>query len=388
MHTLFSNQRYIMFSLTKFITGLSLIAAVTFTGCSAQNDATSVAEVDDVTLTSFEQKKDPQAEQEPLEEIAEINAKELAALDQMVDGLVSLAKNNGAQANAKLQMLFAAADDSKDLAPMAEHAANRIISEADGTDSAQFAKSYLILTRLRDHSSSEDLYQELAEFANDYPTSNRPIQLYKQLSDRLVAKGDSKTAIALLDHGVRHCEANRDVEPLKKQKRMMVQLAALMSRPNSTGKPPIQPKKSRTKEDSPYHAFVGKRLRPTGETLKGSSLSSQQLQGEWVYVHFWATWCGACRSDMPAVAADKKRLAKYGVKFVGLNLDDDVSAAKKYVQKERIDWPQISGAKAESLASSLGVKSIPACFLVGPDGRIIEAGQSNRVTKSARYHLK
>src|SRR5262249_52508544 len=64
-------------------------------------------------------------------------------------------------------------------------------------------------------------------------------------------------------------------------------------------------------------------------SFSGDDLSLERLKGKIVLLDFWATWCGPCREEMPAV---KEIWKKYrGDKFVivGISLDRDRGALKR-----------------------------------------------------------
>lgn len=108
------------------------------------------------------------------------------------------------------------------------------------------------------------------------------------------------------------------------------------------------------------------------KSTEGKELSLKSLRGKVVLLDFWASWCGPCRMEMPAV---KKVWQKYGGdKFVivGINLDNNKAAFDSYVKSEGLTWPQyFDGQGWNNKVSQLyGVRSIPHTVLIDKDGAI------------------
>jgi thiol-disulfide isomerase/thioredoxin len=121
----------------------------------------------------------------------------------------------------------------------------------------------------------------------------------------------------------------------------------------------------------------------SGRTLDGYTVSSR---GRWTVGVFWASWCGACRKQLPAVEGITKQLAARDVAVIGINLDDDLKQLKSYVNDQNISWPQISAG--DSLAKRYGISSIPAVMLIDLRGKVAEAGlKPASIDGAVRHHL-
>lgn len=60
----------------------------------------------------------------------------------------------------------------------------------------------------------------------------------------------------------------------------------------------------------------------TGRTLDGQVFSTAQGAGQVTVVSFWATWCTACRFEMPMLDTYRKAHAGTGLRVVAISLDD------------------------------------------------------------------
>ena len=107
----------------------------------------------------------------------------------------------------------------------------------------------------------------------------------------------------------------------------------------------------------------------------GNPLSLGSFRGRYVLLDFWASWCGPCRQENPNLVRTYEKF-KDKMVILGISLDNKKEPWLKAIQDDNLNWPQVSDLKgwANSVAGQYGVKSIPANFLLDPEGRIIAKG--------------
>ena len=107
---------------------------------------------------------------------------------------------------------------------------------------------------------------------------------------------------------------------------------------------------------------------PEGEVI---SLSS--FKGKYVMIDFWAAWCRPCRMENPNVVRMYNAYHDKGFEVLGVSLDRTRDAWVKAIAEDQLIWTQVSDLKYfESAAAELyQINSIPATYLIGPDGTIV-----------------
>ena len=113
----------------------------------------------------------------------------------------------------------------------------------------------------------------------------------------------------------------------------------------------------------------------TMEDLNGKQvkLSDWVGKGKYVFVDFWASWCGPCRKEMPNVVEAYNRYKNKGLEIVGVSFDSNKLQWSAAVEKLGMTWPQMSDLKGWECAAAkvYGIRSIPSNILIDPQGKIV-----------------
>jgi thiol-disulfide isomerase/thioredoxin len=91
-------------------------------------------------------------------------------------------------------------------------------------------------------------------------------------------------------------------------------------------------------------------------------------RGSPVLVEVFASWCGACKSAAPMMSRVTRAARKREVRFVGVSVDDNVSAARATVQSWEI--PYVVALDDGSFSRDYEISVLPTFVLIDAEGNV------------------
>ncbi len=110
--------------------------------------------------------------------------------------------------------------------------------------------------------------------------------------------------------------------------------------------------------------------------VSGNKVKLSDFFGKPIVLNFWASWCGPCKSEMPAFDEVYKEY-KDDIHFLIVNLTDGyqetVTSATNYVTSAGYSFPIYYDKDSEG-ANAYGVYSIPVTYFIDKDGYLVAYG--------------
>ena len=108
-------------------------------------------------------------------------------------------------------------------------------------------------------------------------------------------------------------------------------------------------------------------------TFEGEDYQLTALRGKVIVVNLWASWCKPCRMENPNLVANYNKYNDKGFEIYQVSLDKDKNKWLEAIKTDNLNWYHVSDLKFwQSYPAQLyKVQSIPASFLIDPEGKII-----------------
>lgn len=118
--------------------------------------------------------------------------------------------------------------------------------------------------------------------------------------------------------------------------------------------------------------------------MDGKPFDLAEHKGQWVFVHFWASWCGPCKREMPAIQRMAEKLADSPLVLAIINTAEDEDTVWNFLGVTAPDLVPL--LDRDGLATEeWQPRGLPSTYLVDPNGMIRYQALGGRDWDEAPY---
>ncbi len=190
-------------------------------------------------------------------------------------------------------------------------------------------------------------FSELVDVENqDYKEQLKTIE--QQLKERLAAvEGLDSTLIALENESIESLS-----QEIEKQRALAIEKAEKLA--SLIGGP------------SPEFSF---------KTPEGTTKSLVDFTGKYLYIDVWATWCGPCKAEIPALQELVNKYKGKNINFLSISTDkqEKLEEWKSMIVDKKMTWNQVIADKdwSSDFIQAYFINSIPRFILIDPKGYVV-----------------
>jgi thiol-disulfide isomerase/thioredoxin len=106
------------------------------------------------------------------------------------------------------------------------------------------------------------------------------------------------------------------------------------------------------------------------QNLQGEDIALSSLKGKWVFINYWASWCGPCLDEISALNRFYKENKERDVEVYAVNYDSlPLNRQQRLIKKFDIRYPSLKHSVASIL--HLGnIEVVPVTFVFNPEGEL------------------
>jgi thiol-disulfide isomerase/thioredoxin len=104
------------------------------------------------------------------------------------------------------------------------------------------------------------------------------------------------------------------------------------------------------------------------QDMDGETFELKKTRGHWVFLHFWASWCGPCKKEMPAVQHLANSMQD-NLQIVMINTAEDDDTVFTFLAAINVELNSLID-KDGLVTEEWKPRGLPTTFLINPQGEI------------------
>lgn len=122
------------------------------------------------------------------------------------------------------------------------------------------------------------------------------------------------------------------------------------------------------------------------EVLIPPRVTVASLRGKPAAINFWASWCGPCRQEAPALERLARSLRGRAT-LVGIDWNDGLSGARSFIDQHGWTFPNLRDANG-TVGDRYEISGLPTTFVINSQGLITEVLRGPQDVSSVKQALR
>jgi len=123
--------------------------------------------------------------------------------------------------------------------------------------------------------------------------------------------------------------------------------------------------------------------------MNGMNVRLADFRGRPIILNFWATWCGSCRAEIPALTAIADEYKAQRLAVLGVSVDDAPADLRRFAAEYNMNYPVLVGYGQDKMQQTYdAVMFVPITWLIRPDGTVFLKHQGAATPEWLRTQAK
>ena len=120
------------------------------------------------------------------------------------------------------------------------------------------------------------------------------------------------------------------------------------------------------------------------KNMDGEAYNVTDSRGKWVFMHFWASWCGPCRKEMPTIQAISDKFRDSDLQIVMVNTAEDEDTVFNFMGIVAPDMDTLLDSDGQ-VTEKWQPRGLPATYFVDPEGKLRYIALGGRPWNEGEY---